>query len=68
MEFLDIVLTAVALVLVMEGLTPFLSPRFMRELMLKMVKYSDRALRIGGFILMVSGAILMYAVHSGFFD
>lgn len=64
----DIVLTAIALVLVMEGMTPFVSPSFMRNLMIKMSKYSDNTLRIGGFILMVSGVILMYYVHSGMFD
>lgn len=64
----DIALTAIALVLVMEGITPFLSPKFMRQIMIRMVSYSDKGLRIGGLVLMLTGAILMYFVHSGIFD
>lgn len=67
-EMLSMVLTAVALVLVMEGLTPFLSPSYMRRLMVKIAGYSDKVLRIGGFVLMLTGVILMYFVHAGAFD
>lgn len=65
---IDIVLTAVSLVLVIEGITPFLSPNYMRQLMLKIAGYSDKILRIGGFVLMLVGVILMFFVHSGAFD
>lgn len=67
-DMLDIILSSIALVLVMEGVTPFLSPRYMRRLMIRIASYSDKVLRIGGLALMLAGVILMYFVHSGAFD
>lgn len=64
----EYVLTAVALVLVMEGILPFLSPHHMRRMLIRIAQQSDRALRIVGFITMVSGAILMYLIQTGIFD
>jgi uncharacterized protein len=62
------ILTAIALVLVFEGLMPFLSPYHWRSAMIRMARLNDRVLRTFGFIAMVIGAVLMYCVHSGIFD
>ena len=64
----EYVLTAIALILVMEGILPFLSPQQMRRMLIRIVQQNDRTLRIVGFVTMVSGAILMYLVQSGIFD
>lgn len=64
----EYVLTAIALILVMEGILPFLSPQQMRRMLIRIAQQSDRALRIIGFVTMVSGAILMYLVQTGIFD
>ena len=61
----EIILTAIALVLIIEGFTPFISPKHYRKMMEAMTKCSDKALRIMGLIAMVIGVIIMYLVHSG---
>lgn len=65
---LDYLLTAIALLLVMEGVMPFLSPGHARSFMLRIAQQTDKQLRIMGLLLMVVGAALMYFVHSGIFD
>ncbi len=54
---------ALALVLVIEGMLPFLSPRRMREAMLAIARMDDRTLRITGLLSMLAGVGLLYLVH-----
>ncbi|MBL1259219.1 MAG: DUF2065 domain-containing protein [Thiotrichaceae bacterium] len=54
---------ALALLLVIEGILPFISPKGLRESLLKMACLSDRTLRIGGLVCMVSGVLLLYLVR-----
>ncbi|HEX7047083.1 MAG TPA: DUF2065 domain-containing protein [Gammaproteobacteria bacterium] len=54
---------ALALVLVIEGLLPLLSPRGFRQAMLAAVRMDDRALRIMGFVSMVAGVLLLYWIR-----
>ena len=61
----QIILTAVALLLVFEGILPFLSPRAWRMTMLRAMRASDRTLRIFGFSSLLVGMIIMLLVHSG---
>lgn len=56
-------LAAVALVLVLEGLMPFLSPSAMRRTMEQLVRLPDLTLRGVGLVSMVSGALLLYLVR-----
>lgn len=51
---------ALALLLVLEGVLPALSPRNYRKAMLNVVQLDDRSLRTTGLVLMVVGAILVY--------
>ncbi len=53
----------VALVMVFEGILPFLSPRLWRRTMQQMMMQGDRTLQVMGFISMVLGVILLYWVH-----
>lgn len=53
-------LVALALVLVIEGVLPFLNPRAMRRFMLQMAEVDDRSLRTAGLISMVLGVMLLY--------
>ncbi|MDD3608872.1 MAG: DUF2065 domain-containing protein [Halothiobacillaceae bacterium] len=46
---------AFALVLIIEGLLPFLSPRGYRQAVEQMASQSDTALRIVGLVLMLAG-------------
>jgi hypothetical protein len=54
---------ALCLVLVIEGLLPFLSPRSWRGLMGQLLQTDDRSLRLAGLCSMVLGALLLYLVR-----
>ncbi len=56
-------LIALALVMVIEGIVPFLSPRMMRRMLLTAAEMDDRSLRIGGLIAMVLGVLTLYVVN-----
>ncbi len=56
-------LIALALVMVIEGVVPFLSPRMMRRMLLTAAEMDDRSLRIGGLIAMVLGVLTLYVVN-----
>ncbi len=56
-------LAALALVMVIEGILPFLSPGAMRNIMHTMSAMDDRSLRISGLVSMVLGVIMLYLVH-----
>ena len=56
-------LPAVALVLVIEGILPFLSPRTWREAMLQAGQLPDSALRLLGLFSMIAGLVVLYFVR-----
>lgn len=53
-------LMAIGLVLVLEGLLPFLTPQLWRRVMQQMFMQSDRALRAFGLASMLLGLGLVY--------
>ena len=53
-------LVAIALMLVIEGVLPFLNPAQMRKLLLQMAELDDKTLRIAGFSSMLAGVVLLY--------
>lgn len=56
-------LSAVGLMLVMEGIMPFLSPRSFRRTLAAVVQADDRILRVGGLLSMLAGVALLYFVR-----
>ena len=56
-------LVALALVMVIEGILPFLSPGGMRRVMKASLELDDRSLRVGGLISMLIGVITLYLVN-----
>jgi uncharacterized protein YjeT (DUF2065 family) len=56
-------LIGLALVLIIEGVMPFLSPGGMRNLMKTMSEMEDGALRMSGFVSMMIGLALLYIVN-----
>ena len=56
-------LTALALVLIIEGLLPLLAPAAWQRAMQELSKYNPRVIRIGGIISMLTGAILLQFLH-----
>lgn len=56
-------LMAVALMLVIEGIMPFLNPQALRNTLLLIARMDDRSLRVTGLVSMLLGVVLLYAVH-----
>ncbi|MGD2172620.1 MAG: DUF2065 family protein [Gammaproteobacteria bacterium] len=54
---------ALALVLVLEGLIPFLSPRGYRNMVQQMASMSEQMLRYTGLGLIVTGLLFLYLVR-----
>ncbi len=59
----DDVVRAIALLLVFEGMLPFLSPDGWRQAMIQAGKLSDKTLRIIGLASMLAGVLILYLVH-----
>ena len=59
---LDYWLLGLAMMLVMEGLLPFVLPSFWRETFRKMVLLTDGQLRFIGITSMLFGLLLLYLV------
>ena len=57
-----ILLTAFALVLIIEGVLPFLLPNLWREAFRRLTEMSDGQVRFLGLTSMVAGVLLLYLV------
>jgi len=55
--------TALALVLVIEGILPFINPNGMRNVWQQMVQMDDKSLRIAGLASMIAGLIVLSLVR-----
>jgi len=58
------ILTAVALVLVLEGILPFVGPDRYKQLVAQIVRLSDNQLRMFGLSTMIAGLLLLFFVRS----
>ncbi len=56
-------LTAIALMLVIEGVLPFLVPTLWRETFRRLTEMSDGQIRFIGLTSMVAGLLLLYLVR-----
>ena len=56
-------LAALALVLVIEGMVPFLNPQSLRRMLETVSQLDDRTLRIAGLISMLCGLVMLYVVR-----
>ncbi len=56
-------MAALALVMVIEGVLPFLSPKRFRLTLITAAALSDRALRVLGLLAMLAGLATLYWVH-----
>ena len=57
------IIIAIALLLVIEGILPFLSPDQLRKVLIMMVRMDDRQLRFSGLTSMLVGVLLLYFVN-----
>lgn len=60
MDVVDALLLALALMLVAEGLLPFVAPRLWRETFAWLVTLPDRNLRFIGLTSMLAGTLLLF--------
>ena len=56
-------LAALGLLLVIEGIWPFLNPRHLRKSMLKIAGTEDQVLRWAGLSSMLIGLLLLYLIR-----
>ncbi|MGD2137823.1 MAG: DUF2065 domain-containing protein [Gammaproteobacteria bacterium] len=56
-------LAALALVLVIEGMLPFVNPQSLRRMLETVSGLDDRTLRITGLVSMLCGVLLLYVVR-----
>ncbi len=54
---------AMCLVLVIEGIVPFLYPRRWRHMALSLAEVDDRTMRFAGLASMLAGTLLLYLVR-----
>ena len=54
---------ALCLVLVIEGIVPFLYPRRWRVMALTLAQVDDRTMRLAGLTSMLLGTALLYVIH-----
>ena len=57
------ILTAVSLVLIIEGMLPFIRPGRYKQLVAQIVRLSDNQLRIFGLSVMIAGLLLLFIVR-----
>lgn len=57
------IIAAFALVLVIEGIMPFLAPNFWRKMIAAAAQQPDRALRIYGLVCMILGVVILVVAH-----
>ena len=63
MDWTDFV-TALGLMLVFEGVVPFLRPAYWKQILIGISEFSDFRLRVGSLILMMIGLIIVYVARS----
>jgi uncharacterized protein YjeT (DUF2065 family) len=57
------ILTALALVFVLEGMLPFISPAKYRQMVAEITRLSDNNIRNIGLVVMIAGLLLLYFVR-----
>lgn len=57
-------LAALAILLVLEGVLPFVNPGRTRRVFQQLSQMMDRELRVAGFISMAAGLVLLFVVRS----
>lgn len=58
----DILVSALALMLVIEGILPFVAPRAWRETFRRLIEMTDGQVRFAGLASMATGLILLFIV------
>lgn len=59
----EVLVAAVALMLVIEGILPFTAPRMWREVFRRLTEMSDGQIRFAGLTSMMAGLIILFLTH-----
>jgi uncharacterized protein len=59
----DIVVAAIALMLVIEGILPFTAPSLWRDVFRKLTEMSDGQIRFAGLSSMMVGLVILFLAH-----
>ena len=59
----QVVVAAIALVLVIEGILPFTAPQLWREVFRKLIEMTDGQIRFAGLTSMMIGLIILLVAH-----
>jgi uncharacterized protein len=59
----EYLLIGLGLMLVFEGIMPFLSPATLRQYMRQIIELDDRSLRIAGLVAMLTGLAILYLIR-----
>lgn len=54
---------AIALVLILEGVVPFISPDALRKTYQRLVEMNDQTIRVSGLVSMIAGVLLLTLVR-----
>jgi len=58
------IIAAIALVMIFEGIMPFIAPKAWKNLLLQLAQMEDHHLRLFGAIMLVAGAITFNYIQS----
>ena len=58
------IIAAIALVMIIEGIMPFLAPKAWKDMLKQIAQMEDKHLRVFGVIMMVTGAITFNYIQS----
>lgn len=61
---MTVILMAIALVFVIEGLVPFAAPNRYRQFVAQIVRLGDNSLRVAGLISILFGLVMLFIVRS----
>ena len=56
----EVLLAALALMLVIEGILPFTAPKLWRETFRKLIEMTDGQIRMSGLLSMVAGLVILF--------
>ena len=59
----EILVAAVALMLVIEGILPFTAPRLWRDVFRKLTEMTDGQIRFAGLSSMMVGLVILFLAH-----
>ncbi len=54
---------AIALLLIIEGIMPFINPAGIRRMLVMIIEMDDNALRISGLASMIIGLLILYTIN-----